>query len=81
MRANYALDLEKTTYEKTAYPIYLVEINSLDKDLRDAKSWSYLLLGETQFYSIQKSSADIDDIANSTKMNESSLSGNLFDML
>jgi len=164
MRANYALDLEKTIYEKTAYPsnkggfekaflefldsdgkvlkfikileykhdfatithfrddglmasyypdfmvetdlhIYLVEtksdkdlkdvnvkqkqratldfvrrINSLDEDLRDGKSWSYLLLGETQFYSLEKSGADMEDIARSAKMNESSLSGNLFDM-
>jgi len=163
MRANYALDLEKTIYEKTTYPsnkggfekaflefldadskvlkfikilefkhdfatityfrddglmasyypdfmvetdlhVYLVEtksdkdlkdvnvkqkqratldfvrrINSLDEDLRDSKSWSYLLLGETQFYSLQKSGADMEDIARSAKMNESSLSGSLFD--
>ncbi|MBD3808632.1 MAG: restriction endonuclease subunit R, partial [Epsilonproteobacteria bacterium] len=163
MRANYALDLEKTIYEKTAYPtnkggfekaflefldsdskvlkfikilefkhdfatisyfrddglmasyypdfmvetassIYLIEtksdkdlkdvnvkqkqratldfvrqINSLDEDLRDGKTWAYLLLGETQFYSLKKSGADIEDIANSAKINESSLSGNLFD--
>ena len=164
MRANYALDLEKTIYEKTTYPsnkggfekaflefldadskvlkfikilefkhdfatityfrddglmasyypdfmvetdlhVYLVEtksdkdlkdvnvkqkqratldfvrrINSLDEDLRDSKSWSYLLLGETQFYSLQKSGADMEDIARSAKMNESNLSGNLFDI-
>jgi type III restriction enzyme len=163
MRANYALDLEKTIYEKTAYPsnkggfeksflefldtdskvlkfikilefkhdfatityfrddglmasyypdfmieteksIYLVEtksdkdlkdvnvkqkqkatldfvrrINSLDENLRDNKTWAYLLLGETQFYSLLKSGADIEDIANSAKINESTLSGNLFD--
>ncbi len=163
MRANYVLDLEKTIYEKTAYPtnkggfekaflefldsdskvlkfikilefrhdfatisyfrddglmasyypdfmvettsnIYLIEtksdkdlkdvnvkqkqratldfvrrINSLDDNLRDGKTWAYLLLGETQFYSLQKSGADMEDIANSAKMNESSLTGNLFD--
>ena len=163
MRANYALDLQKTIYEKTAYPsnkggfekafleyldtdskvlkfikilefkhdfatigyfrddglmasyypdfmvesakdIYLVEtksdkdlkdvnvkqkqratldfvrrINSLDEELREGKTWSYLLLGETQFYSLQKSGADIEDIARSAKINESSLSGSLFD--
>jgi type III restriction enzyme len=163
IRANYALDLEKTIYEKTAYPsnkggfekaflefldrdskvlkfikilefkhdfatityfrddglmasyypdfmveteksIYLVEtksdkdlkdvnvkqkqkatldfvrrINSLDEDLRDNKTWAYLLLGETQFYSLKKSGADIEDIANSAKINESVITGNLFD--
>jgi len=163
MRANYALDLQKTIYEKTAYPsnkggfekafleyldtdskvlkfikilefkhdfatigyfrddglmasyypdfmvetdlhVHLVEtksdkdlkdvnvkqkqratldfvrrINSLDEELREGKTWSYLLLGETQFYSLQKSGADIEDIARSAKINESSLSGSLFD--
>jgi type III restriction enzyme len=163
MRANYALDLQKTIYEKTAYPsnkggfekafleyldtdskvlkfikilefkhdfatisyfrddglmasyypdfmvetdlhVHLVEtksdkdlkdvnvkqkqratldfvrrINSLDEELREGKAWSYLLLGETQFYSLKKSGADIEDIARSAKINESSLSGSLFD--
>ncbi|MDQ1243940.1 MAG: hypothetical protein QG565_280, partial [Campylobacterota bacterium] len=40
----------------------------------------YLLLGETQFYSLKKSGADIEDIARSAKMNESTLSGSLFDI-
>jgi type III restriction enzyme len=163
MRANYALDLEKTIYEKTAYPsnkggfekaflefldtdskvlkfikilefkhdfatityfrddglmasyypdfmveteseIYLIEtksdkdlkdlnvkqkqratidfvrrINALDKELREHKTWSYLLLGETQFYSLTKSGADMEDIARSAKMNESVFTGSLFD--
>lgn len=163
MRANYALDLQKTIYEKTAYPsnkggfekafleyldtdskvlkfikilefkhdfatigyfrddgsmnsyypdfmvetdlhVHLVEtksdkdlkdvnvkqkqratldfvrrINSLNEELKGGKTWSYLLLGETQFYSLQKSGADIEDIARSAKINESSLSGSLFD--
>lgn len=163
MRANYALDLQKTIYEKTAYPpnkggfekaflefldtdskalkfikilefkhdfatisyfrddglmasyypdfmvetalhVYLVEtksdkdlkdvnvkqkqratldfvrrINSLDKELREGKTWSYLLLGETQFYSLKKSGANIEELANSAKMNENVLTGNLFD--
>ena len=162
MRANYTLDLEKTIYEKTAYPsnkggfekaflefldadskvlkfikilefkhdfatityfrddglmasyypdfmvettseIYLIEtksdkdlkdlnvkqkqratidfvrrINALDEDLREHKTWSYLLLGETQFYSLAKSGADIEDIARSAKMNESVFTGSLF---
>lgn len=41
--------------------------------------WAYLLLGETQFYSLKKSGADIEDIANSAKMNESVITSNLFD--
>lgn len=58
---------------------FVRRINSLDEELRDGKTWSYLLLGETQFYSLQKSGADMEDIARSAKINESSLSRNLFD--
>ena len=59
---------------------YVKRINSLDDEYRESKVWSYLLLGETQFYSLVKSNADIDDIANSSKMNESFFSGSLFDI-
>jgi type III restriction enzyme len=58
---------------------FVRRINSLDEDLRDNKTWAYLLLGETQFYSLKKSGADIEDIVNSARMNEGRLSGNLFD--
>lgn len=57
---------------------FVRRINELDAESRDNKTWEYLLLGETQFYSLKKSGADIDDIANSAKINESSISGNLF---
>lgn len=57
---------------------FVRRINSLDEELREGKTWSYLLLGETQFYILKKSGADIEDIARSAKINESSLSGSLF---
>ncbi len=57
---------------------FVKRINSLSEDLREFKTWSYLLLGETQFYSLVKSGADIEDLANSAKMNRSTLSGSLF---
>ena len=59
---------------------FVNRINKLDEDLRDFKSWSYLLLGETQFYSLEKNGANIEDIAKSARMNEVSFSGNLFDI-
>jgi hypothetical protein len=37
-------------------------------------------LGETQFYSLVKSGADIEDLANSSKMNESTITGSLLDI-
>ena len=59
---------------------FIKRINTLDSEFRDKKTWSYLLLGETQFYSLVKSGADIEDLANSSKMNESTFTGNLFDI-
>ena len=59
---------------------FVKSINRIDASLRDSKIWDYLLLGETQFYTLKKSGADIEDIANSAKVNEGSLSNNLFDM-
>jgi type III restriction enzyme len=58
---------------------FIKRINSLDGDLWDNKTWGYLLLGETQFYSLKQSGADMEDLAKSAKMNESTLSRNLFD--
>lgn len=59
---------------------FIKRINSLNSEFRDAKVWAYLLLGETQFYSLVKSGADIEDLANSSKMNEATFTGSLFDI-
>jgi len=59
---------------------FVNRINKLDENLRDSKCWSYLLLGETQFYSLEKNGANIEEIAKSARMNEVSFSGNLFDI-
>lgn len=58
---------------------FVRNINKLDSMIRENKIWHYLLIGETQFYSLQKSGADIQDIANSAKINDSFITGNLFD--
>lgn len=58
---------------------FVRRINLLDEELREYKTWEYLLLGETQFYSLVKSGADIEDLANSAKINNIT-SGNLFDI-
>jgi type III restriction enzyme len=57
---------------------FVRRINNLDESLRDSKTWEYLLLGETQFYSLKKSGADIEDLANSAKINGSVFTGTLF---
>lgn len=59
---------------------FVKRINNLSEELREFKTWGYLLLGETQFYSLVKSGADIEDLANSSKMNEATFTGSLFDL-
>jgi type III restriction enzyme len=59
---------------------FVKNVNKLDSQIRDFKTWHYLLIGETQFYSLQKSGADIEDLANSAKINEANFSGSLFDL-
>ena len=49
---------------------YVNRINNISPELRDNKTWEYLLLGETQFYSLVSSGADIEDIANNCRLNE-----------
>lgn len=59
---------------------FIKRINSLNEELRNYKTWAYLLIGETQFYSLVKSGADIEDLANSSKINEVMLTGSLLDI-
>jgi len=44
----------------------------------DTKKWEYLLVGETMFYSLVKSGANIKDIANSANINEKFIKSSLF---
>ncbi|MEA2050209.1 MAG: DEAD/DEAH box helicase family protein [Campylobacterota bacterium] len=59
---------------------FVQNVNKLDDEIREFKTWHYLLIGETQFYSLEKSGADIEDLANSAKVNEANYSGSLFDI-
>jgi len=59
---------------------FIKRINHLNAETRENKEWVYLLLGETLFYSLVKSGADMDDIGISAKISEATLSGSLFDM-
>ena len=57
---------------------FVRRLNNLDENLRDFKKWEYLLVGETQFHTLRKSGADINDIANSAKINQVYLTSSLF---
>jgi type III restriction enzyme len=57
---------------------YIKRINSINPELRDNKTWEYLLLGETKFYSLVSSGADIEDIANNCRLHELTVKDTLF---
>ncbi len=59
---------------------FVKRINHLKPEIRDNREWIYLLVGETLFYSLVKSGANMDEIGLSAKISEGRLSGNLFEV-
>ncbi|SHE34562.1 type III restriction enzyme [Marinitoga hydrogenitolerans DSM 16785] len=57
---------------------YVKRINNISPELRDNKTWEYLIVGEKQFYNLEKSGADIEDIANNCRLNELAVRDTLF---
>lgn len=53
-------------------------INRLQPIYRMNKEWKYILLGETQFYNLQKNNATITEICNLHKVSENAVKGVLF---
>lgn len=54
------------------------KINSLPADARMNREWSYILLGENNFYTWSGNGASFNDIARLTKVSATELSGRLF---
>lgn len=56
------------------------KINALESKDRMNRTWEYVLIGESVFYSLSGSGATITDICNQCKVSYSVATGNLFDM-
>ncbi len=69
-KASKNLDSSNVLQKKKAAIDYVNRINHLNSDLRDNKKWEYLLVGENEFYALESSGADIDDIANNCRLSE-----------
>lgn len=64
----------------TATVEWIKKINALEPGDRMNRTWEYVLVGESVFYSLSGSGATITDICNMCKVSYSVATGNLFDM-
>ena len=66
--------------KQTATVEWIKKINALEPGERMNRTWEYVLVGESVFYSLSGSGATITDICNMCKVSYSVATGNLFDM-
>lgn len=66
--------------KQTATVEWIKKINALEPGDRMNRTWEYVLVGESVFYSLSESGATITDICNMCKVSYSVATGNLFDM-
>ena len=66
--------------KQTATIEWIKKINALKPEDRMNRTWEYVLVGESVFYSLSGSGATITDICNQCKVSYSVVTGNLFDM-
>lgn len=66
--------------KQTATVEWIKKINALEPGDRMNRTWEYVLVGESVFYSLSGSGATITDICNMCKVTYSVATGNLFDM-
>ena len=66
--------------KQTAAVEWIKKVNTLHPKDRMNRTWEYVLIGESVFYSLSGSGATIKDIRNQCKVSYSMATGNLFDM-
>mgnify|MGYP000136441378 FL=1 len=66
--------------KQTATIEWIKKINALEPEDRMNRTWEYVLIGESVFYSLSGSGATITDICNQCKVSYSVATGNLFEM-
>lgn len=66
--------------KQTATIEWLKKINALEPMYRMNRTWEYVLIGESVFYSLSGSGATISDICNQCKVSYSMATGSLFEI-
>jgi len=77
-KANKDIQNQNVLNKQKATIDYVNMINNLDENLRDNKTWKYLLLSDDDFYSLSKNGADIEDIIKNCEFNEMIVRDRLF---
>lgn len=65
--------------KQTATIEWIKKINALNPEMRMNRTWEYVLVGESVFYSLSGSGATVTDICNQCKVSYSMATGNLFE--
>ncbi len=65
--------------KQTATLEWIKKVNALEPNNRMERTWEYVLVGESVFYSLSGSGATITDICNQCKVSYSMATGNLFE--
>ena len=66
--------------KQTATIEWIKKVNALKPKDRMNRTWEYVLIGESVFYSLSRSGATITDISNHCKVSYQVATGNLFDL-
>ena len=64
--------------KQTATPEWIKKINSLAPQERMNRTWEYILVGESVFYTLSENGATISDICDQCKVSYAAATGNLF---
>ena len=73
------VDDSNVRQKQTATIEWIKKINALKPEMRMNRTWEYVLIGESVFYSLSSIGATITDICNQCKVSYSVATGNLFE--
>lgn len=74
------VDDQNVRQKQVATIEWIKKVNALRPEYRMERTWEYVLVGESVFYSLSGSGASITDICNHCKVSYSVATGNLFDL-
>jgi type III restriction enzyme len=77
-KADKDLNDQNVKQKQLATIDWVKRINSLPPQERMSREWSYVLLGENNFYSLKSNSASISEICELAKVSEAMVGGKLF---
>lgn len=77
-KAEKDLNDENVRRKQLATLDWIKRINALPAEERNGREWSYILLGENNFYSLKENNASVEEICELAKVSEARAEGKLF---